>query len=125
MKKRIMTVLVPIVLIFLVIAAALASQLFERFSYSKNQADLTEYFHLAQPDEVAMVVQDTLAEEKALLRDGVVYFALSTVEKYFTDRFLCQYDRAGAAVYDRHRCHTDSHWGGQQCDVCVRCGAGA
>lgn len=87
MKKRIMTVLVPIVLIFLVIAAALASQLFERFSYSKNQADLTEYFHLAQPDEVAMVVQDTLAEEKALLRDGVVYFALSTVEKYFTDRF--------------------------------------
>ena len=87
MKKRIMTVLVPIVLIFLVIAVALASQLFERFSYSKNQADLTEYFHLAQPDEVAMVVQDTLAEEKALLRDGVVYFALSTVEKYFTDRF--------------------------------------
>ena len=87
MKKRIMPVLVPIVLIFLVIAAALASQLFERFSYSKNQADLTEYFHLAQPDEVAMVVQDTLAEEKALLRDGVVYFALSTVEKYFTDRF--------------------------------------
>lgn len=88
MKKRIMTVLVPIVLIFLVIAVALASQLFERFSYSKNQADLTEYFHLAQPDEVAMVVQDTLAEEKALLRDGVVYFALSTVEKYFTDVFM-------------------------------------
>lgn len=87
MKKRIMTVLVPIVLIFLVIAVALASQLFERFSYSKNQADLTEYFHLAQPDEVAMVVQDSLVEEKALLRDGVVYFALSTVEKYFTDRF--------------------------------------
>ena len=87
MKKRIMTVLVPIVLIFLVIAAALASQLFERFSYSKKQADLTEYFHLAQPDEVAMVVQDSLVEEKALLRDGVVYFALSTVEKYFTDRF--------------------------------------
>ena len=85
MKKRIMTVLVPIVLIFLVIAAALASQLFERFSYSKKQADLTEYFHLAQPDEVAMVVQDSLVEEKALLRDGVVYFALSTVEKYFTD----------------------------------------
>ena len=76
MKKRIMTVLVPIVLIFLVIAAALASQLFERFSYSKNQADLTEYFHLAQPDEVAMVVQDTLAEEKALLRDGVVFMSI-------------------------------------------------
>lgn len=87
MKKRIMTVLVPIVLILLVIAAALGSQIFERFSYSKNQADLNEYFKLAQADEVAMVVQDALVEEKALLRGGVVYFALSTVETYFTDRF--------------------------------------
>ena len=87
MKKRIMTVLVPVVLILLVIAVALASQLFERFSYSKNQADLNEYFKLSQADEVAMVVQDTLVEEKALLRGGVVYFALSTVETYFTDRF--------------------------------------
>ena len=87
MKKRIMTVLVPVVLILLVIAVALGSQIFERFSYSKNQADLNEYFKLSQADEVAMVVQDTLVEEKALLRGGVVYFALSTVETYFTDRF--------------------------------------
>ena len=87
MKKRIMTVLVPIVLIFLVIAVALGSQILERFTYSKNQADLNEYFHLAQTDEVAMVVQDAIVDEKALLRGGVVYFALSTVETYFTDRF--------------------------------------
>ena len=87
MKKRIMTVLVPIVLIFLVIAVALGSQILERFTYSKNQADLNEYFHLAQADEVAMVVQDAMVDEKALLRGGVVYFALSTVETYFTDRF--------------------------------------
>lgn len=87
MKKRIIAVLVPIVLIFIVIAAALGSQILKRYSYSKNKADLKEYFQLAQDDEVAMVVQDTLVEEKALLRDNVIYFALSTVEKYFTERF--------------------------------------
>jgi Predicted glycosyl hydrolase len=87
MKKRIIAVLVPIVLIFIVIAAALGSQILKRYSYSKNKADLREYFQLAQDDEVAMVVQDTLVEEKALLRDNVIYFALSTVEKYFTERF--------------------------------------
>ena len=70
-----------------VIAAALGSQILKRYSYSKNKADLREYFQLAQDDEVAMVVQDTLVEEKALLRDNVIYFALSTVEKYFTERF--------------------------------------
>lgn len=87
MKKRIIAVLVPIVLIFIVIATALGGQILKRYSYSKNKADLKEYFQLAQDDEVAMVVQDTLVEEKALLRDNVIYFALSTVEKYFTERF--------------------------------------
>lgn len=87
MKKRVVTVLVPVVLILVVIAVALGSQIVERYSYSKNKADLNEYFGLAQADEVAMVVQDTIVDDKAKLRDNVVYFALSTVETYFTNRF--------------------------------------
>lgn len=87
MKKRVVTVLVPVVLIFIVIAVALGSQILERYSYSKNKADLNEYFGLVQADEVAMVVQDTIVDDKAKLRDNVVYFTLSTVETYFTNRF--------------------------------------
>lgn len=87
MKKRVVTVLVPVVLIFIVIAVALGSQILERYSYSKNKADLNEYFGLVQADEVAMVVQDTIVDDKAKLRDDVVYFTLSTVETYFTNRF--------------------------------------
>ena len=80
MKKRVITVLVPVVLIFIVIAAALGSQIIERYSYSRNKADLNEY-------EVAMVVQDALVDDKAKMKDNVAYFPLSTVETYFTDRF--------------------------------------
>lgn len=87
MKKRVVTVLVPVVLILAVIAAVLGSQILERYTYSKNKADLREYFHLSQEDEVAMVVQDTIVDEKAKLKDGMAYFALSTVETYFTNRF--------------------------------------
>ncbi|MDE6052500.1 MAG: SH3 domain-containing protein, partial [Lachnospiraceae bacterium] len=87
MKKRIVTVLVPIVLILVVIAVALGSQIVKRYSYSKNKADLNEYFNITQADEVAMVVQDTIVDEKAKLKDNIVYFALSTVETYFTKRF--------------------------------------
>lgn len=87
MKKRVVTVLVPVVLIFVVIAAVLGSQILERYSYSKNKADLREYFHLEQADEVAMVVQDAIVDEKAKFKDGIVYFALPTVETYFTNRF--------------------------------------
>lgn len=87
MKKRVITVLVPVVLIFIVIAVALGSQIIERYSYSRNKADLNEYFGIAQPDEVAMVVQDALVDDKAKMKDNVAYFPLSTVETYFTDRF--------------------------------------
>ena len=87
MKKRVITVLVPVALIFIVIAAALGSQIIERYSYSRNKADLNEYFGIAQPDEVAMVVQDALVDDKAKMKDNVAYFPLSTVETYFTDRF--------------------------------------
>ena len=87
MKKLVLTVRVPVVLIFIVIAAALGSQIIERYSYSRNKADLNEYFGIAQPDEVAMVVQDALVDDKAKMKDNVAYFPLSTVETYFTDRF--------------------------------------
>ena len=87
MKKRVITVLVPVVLIFIVMAAVLGSWIVERYSYSKNKADLNEYFGLTRADEVAMVVQDAIVDDRAVLRDNVVYFALSTVETYFTDRF--------------------------------------
>ena len=73
MKKRVVTVLVPVVLILVVIAVALGSRILERYSYSKNKADLREYFHLEQEDEVAMVVQDTIVDEKAKFREGRVY----------------------------------------------------
>lgn len=92
MKKRVFTVLVPVVLILIVIAAVAGSQLLERFSYSKNKADLNEYFNITREGEVAMVVQDAIVEEKARLVDGVCYFTLSTVEKYFTERFYANSD---------------------------------
>lgn len=87
MKKNVLTVLVPIVLILLVAAVAFGSMLFEKFSYSKNQADLNEYYGITQADEVAIVMQDSVVDEKAKLVEGMSYFTLSTVEKYFTDRF--------------------------------------
>lgn len=87
MKKRIFTVLVPIVLIFIVIAVVLGSKLYQKYSYSKERADLKQYFGIGQEDEVAIVVQDAIVEEKAKYANNMCYFDLPTVEKYFTERF--------------------------------------
>ena len=92
MKKRIITILVPIVLIIFVIAAAVGVKLIERFSYSKEQADLSEYFGITQEDDMAIILQDEILEDMAKFINGTCYFRLSTVEQYFTDRFYVNTD---------------------------------
>ncbi|MCM1183452.1 MAG: glycosyl hydrolase family 18 protein [Roseburia sp.] len=87
MKKKMIPVLFAVVLIVLVAAVAFGSKILEKYSYSKEQADLRDYFKLEQEDEIAIILQDELVEEKAKLRDGICYFDLSTVSRYFTDRF--------------------------------------
>lgn len=87
MKKKIIPVLLAIVLIFLIVAIAFGGKILEKYSYSKERADLNSYFNIAADNEIAIVLQDEIIEEKAKLIDGVCYFDLATVEKYFTDRF--------------------------------------
>lgn len=92
MKKKMIPVLFAIVLIFLVIAIAFGGKILEKYSYSKERADLNSYFDITAENEIAIVLQDEIVEEKAKLIDGVCYFDLATVEKYFTDRFYVNTD---------------------------------
>lgn len=86
MKKAI-PVIIAIVLIIVVAAAGLGTKLLEKYSYSKERADLTEYFGVMGADDVPVILQDERIEEHAKLWDGVCYFDLATVHKYFNDRF--------------------------------------
>lgn len=85
--KKIIPALIAIVLIIVVAAAAFGSKLIEKYSYSKERADLTEYFGITGSDDVPIILQDGQIEEHARLWDGVCYFDLATVHKYFNDRF--------------------------------------
>lgn len=87
MKKKILPVLLAIVLIFLVIAVAFGGKILDKYSYSKERADLSSYFELEESNDIAIIMQDARVDEKAKLIDGVCYFDLATIEKYFTDRF--------------------------------------
>ena len=87
MKKRIIPVLIAIVLIIIVGGLSVGLKLVDKYSYSKERADLEEYFSINGGDEAAIVLGNELVEEKARLLDGVYYFDLATVRKYFNDRF--------------------------------------
>lgn len=87
MKKKIIPVLIAIVLIIIVGGFSVGLKLVDKYSYSKERADLEEYFSVSGGDEAAIVLGNELVEEKARLVDGVYYFDLATVRKYFNDRF--------------------------------------
>ena len=63
MKKKFLTALLAVVLIIIVAAAAFGAKILDRYSYSKEKADLDEYFNLQGDDEIAVVLQDELVDE--------------------------------------------------------------
>lgn len=85
--KKVIPVLIAIVLIIIVAGVAFGSQIIERYTYSREEADLYEYFHIVREDEVPIILQDEMLSVKALIQDGICYFDLDTVHTYFNDRF--------------------------------------
>lgn len=85
--KKVIPALVAIVLILVIVAGSIGVKLVEKYSYSKERADLEEYYDLQDENETAIVLQDEILEDKALLLDGTYYFALSTVHQYLNERF--------------------------------------
>ena len=86
MKKKIIPVLVAIALICVVALVTIVPKILDRYAYSKERVDLTEYFE-CEGDDARIMHQDTLLEDRALVRDGAVYFSYDTVAAYIEDRF--------------------------------------
>ena len=86
MKKAI-PVFVAIFLILIIGGVTFGSKLYEKYSYSQEEADLNEYYHLYSDTDMAIILKDTIVPEHARYVDGEVYFDLDTVHKYFNERF--------------------------------------
>lgn len=89
--KKLIPALIAILLILLIGAGAAGSYLYQKYSYSKELADLDQYFGLAATDEAAIVLNHDFAPEKGLMKDGHCYLDLETVHTYLNDRFYVDY----------------------------------
>lgn len=85
--KKIIPVLVAIVLILIIAAVGFGTVIIDKYSYSKERADLNEYFGITGEDDVPIILQDAQIEEHAKILDNVCYFDFATVHLYFNDRF--------------------------------------
>ncbi len=91
MKKKFFPVLIALILIILIAGIAVGSFLVEKYSYSKERVDLNEYFQVSG-DRMAIILQDDMLEEKAVLKNGICYFDLATIHQYLNEIFYV--DRA-------------------------------
>lgn len=84
--KKIVPVIVALLLILIIGGVGIGKILLEKYSYSKETADLTEYYGVTG-DRLAIVLQDERVPEEAVRRDGICYFDLDTVHTYFNEGF--------------------------------------
>ena len=91
--KKMIPVIIAILLIVIVGAVSFGGKLIERYSYSKEHADLDEYYGVTdgaaegEDGSLAIVLQDDFIPEQAVVNGGVVYFDLDTVKTYFNEIF--------------------------------------
>ena len=84
--KKLIPVLIAVVLIMILGAGTVAGMLYEKYSYSKERADMTQYFEV-KSGEKAIILQDERIPEKAVVKNDVCYLDKDTVEKYFKEIF--------------------------------------
>ena len=66
MKKKMVTVLIALLLIVIIGAVYGGKMWIERYSYSKEMADMDAYYQVSG-NQIAIILQDEMIEEKAIL----------------------------------------------------------
>ena len=84
--KKIIPVIVALVLMLIIGGVGIGKVLWDKYSYSRETEDLTEYYGVSG-DRLAIVLQDEIIPEQAVRRNGVCYFDLDTVHVYFNEGF--------------------------------------
>lgn len=97
MKKK-LPVIIAVVLIIVVVAITAGMKILERFSYSKERMDANAYYGLETGEEVALVLNNEIKEEKGRLSEGRCYLSLDTVHAHLNDRFYADYNE-GLLLY--------------------------
>lgn len=79
--------MIAVVLILIIGGVAFGGQAIERYTYSHEQADLYEYFHITKESDVPIILQNEVTEQDAVLKDGICYLEYRDVQDILNSRF--------------------------------------
>jgi len=91
--KKIIPAIIAIALILVVLGVSFGAKVIERYSYSKEEQDMVEYYGLtdASDSTIAIILQNELIDTTAKMIEGRVYLELADVQSLLNSRFY--YDR--------------------------------
>lgn len=87
MKKAVISVFAVIGVILLVIGGFFGIRLIEKYTPTKEQANLQEVFG-ASGDQVALFLDYELQKAQGMYEDGQIYLPITWVNKYLNERFF-------------------------------------
>lgn len=91
MMKKIIPVVIALLLILIIGGAYFGEKIWDKYSYGKELADLDKYYNVTE-GRLAIILQDEMVDEQAVVTDDTVYFDLDTVYKYLNEGFYVDTD---------------------------------
>lgn len=86
-NPQMIPIMIAFILIVLVGGVLVGRMLYEKYSPSKEMADANEYFDLSSDQDMAVIYNQEMLEDKARFIDGRVYLNVETVYQYLNSRF--------------------------------------
>ena len=86
-RSRINPAAVGILGILLVLCVGAAVFLIKKYAPSKERMNLNVYYGIEKEDELAIIIQNTLIEEKGIVLEGRPYVSTQVVKDYINSRF--------------------------------------
>ncbi|MBR5508487.1 MAG: SH3 domain-containing protein [Lachnospiraceae bacterium] len=86
-NQQIIPVLIAFVLILIVGGGLVGKMLYDKYSPSKETADMDEYFNLEDEEDMAIIMNDEMLEDKGRVIDGRAYLHVETVYQHLNSRF--------------------------------------
>lgn len=87
MKKKLIPIVVAIGLIIIILAIGVGGSLLDKYSYSKEKADLNAYFGVSGAEDTAIILNNEIVETHAIYRDGQCYFPIDFVNTNINNHF--------------------------------------
>jgi len=85
--KKLIPVIIAIVLIGLIVFFSFGKQIYDKYSYGHDYADLNEYYSIYSQDDIPIVLGNERTGNSARYIDGHVYLSKELTEEYLTNRF--------------------------------------